>query len=455
MQEALRKRLFKVTVLVNFIMVFIYECLTPLMSDDIIYLDRVSQAGSFFDLFAQEYEHYMDHIGRSVAHILLRIFLFAGNKMFFNIVAAVVFVLVSLLIYFNVDYRKSYDIRVYAAIAVLLWLFDPTISNSVFWETGACNYMFTGCIMLGFITLFRKALKDGKERGIGFAVGMFFLGVVAGWCNENTSGAVILFVLIMIALKWKKDGGFSGVKPWMVTGLVGSMVGFVVMILSPGNFSRAEGTEEAHTGMLAIAARFLKITLNLSQNYLVLTFVFIVLAIAIAYKTGSFEAFKDKASGMILFGLLFLAASFALIAVPESQLRTYYGASLFLMVAIVSGFAWIVNEGFSELLVQILATSIVTIFGVFLLVTYVEEGANLARIKREFGERDAYLTEAAKGEEMVVEAPMLRPQWKSRFTFAYESDICEDKFNWLNQAYSEHYGLWYIIGVDREDWTAY
>ena len=56
---------------------------------------------------------------------------------------------------------------------------------------------------------------------------------------------------------------------------------------------------------------------------------------------------------------------------------------------------------------------------------------------------------------MVVEAPMLRPQWQTRYSMAYESDFTEDKFNWLNLSYSEHYGLWYIIGVDRETWTAY
>ena len=52
MSEQLRKRLFKITVFINFIMVFIYEYLTPTMSDDIVYADKVAEAKSFFDLFA-------------------------------------------------------------------------------------------------------------------------------------------------------------------------------------------------------------------------------------------------------------------------------------------------------------------------------------------------------------------------------------------------------------------
>ena len=202
-------------------------------------------------------------------------------------------------------------------------------------------------------------------------------------------------------------------------------------------------------------ARFLKITINIKDYYLILVFVYVVIAIAIAYRTGNKKKFFESAAGMLLFGFLFLATVYALIAVPDSHIRTYYGASLFLMTAIVSGFAWIANEGFKEDLVQIMATSLVTLLGIFLIFTYVTEGANLARIKREFNERDAYLAEMAKGEEMVIEAPMLRPNWKTRFSAAYEADITEDKFNWLNMFYSEHYGLWYIIGVDRESWTVY
>ena len=453
MSENLRKRLFQLTVFVNFIMVFIYQYLTPNMSDDVIYYDKVAQAGSFFDLFAQEYEHYIAHTGRSIAHIILRIFLYTDNKILFDIVAAVVFVLISVLIYLNVDHRKKYDIRIYAAIAVLLWLFDPTIANSVFWETGACNYMFTGCIMLGFITLFRKyAAKD--KNSIGAAIGMFFFGLFAGWCNENTSGGVILFVMIMIFVKWRENKNFSKVRPWMVSGFAGSVIGFLILILSPGNFSRAEITDEAHTGLLALMARFLKITLNIKNYYLVLVLVFIVIAIAIFYRGGK-GALLQKVPGMALFGFLFLATCYALIAVPDSQLRTYYGAGLFLMTAIAMGIGWVANEGFKEDFVQIIATSVVTVFGILLIFTYIEEGANLARIKREFDERDAYLTEMAKGEEKVIEAPMLRPEWETRFSMAYDSDITEDKFFWLNISYAEHYGLWYIIGVDRETWTAY
>ena len=455
MSEAHRKRLFQLIAFANFIMVFVFVHMTPYLSDDIIYMDEVVKANNFFDLFVQEYDHYMGHSGRTVAHFLLRVFLFTGNKLVFDIVAAIVFVLISILIYLNIDYRKKYDVRVYSLIVALLWLFDPTIANSVFWEDGACNYLFTGCIVLGFVTVFRKAIKEGWKRGIGFTIGMFFFGLAAGWCNENTSGGAILFALVMIAVKWRETRSFKNVKPWMITGVVGAMLGFVLMIVAPGNFIRAVTREEAHTGYLALLARFLKITLIIKEGYLTLVFAFIVIVIAIAYKLGNRKEFFKTTSGIMLFGFLFLITSYALLGVSSTQPRAYYGAGLFLMTAVAAGYAWLVNVGYKEAFAQTVATSLVTILGVLLIFTYIEDGANVARVKREFDERDAYLAQKAEEGVTDVVVPMLRPEWECRYTTAYTMDINEDPGHWINVAYAGHFGFDSVTGVDRENWTEY
>ena len=455
MQDKLRKRAFYLTALINFILVAIYEFLTPYISDDIIYYDEVAKAGSFFDLFAQEYDHYMNHSGRTVAHFIMRVFLYIDVKAVFNIVAAAVFTLLSILIYMNVRDKKKYDLRIYILILIMMWLFEPAISNTVFWETGACNYLFTATIIFGYITLFRKNYESGEKKSIAFAVGMLLFGFVTGWCNENSSGGVIFMVLVLLLVRYLKTKDFSGFRLWMITGLIGNIAGFLMLTMAPGNYSRKGYIQDAHSGILAILARFLKIALNIKNYYLILVCVYIVLLIAIAYRLGSFEKFKDVTKDMLLFGLLFIATDGALIALAYSELRAYYCASLFLMTAIAEGFAWASNKGFKEDLVQIFVTGLATVLVIVFAFTYIEQGANLARIERELNERDAYLDYMAEQGEMVVEAPMLRPQWDNRFTNAYESDITEDKFYWMNLAYAEHHGLWYIIGVDREEWTEY
>lgn len=447
MSEKLKKRLFFILVAITFVSVFIYEYLTPVMSDDIVYYDTVQEAGNFFDLFKQEYHHYIDHSGRSVAHIILRIFFFIKAKSVFNVVSAAVFTTLSLLIYSNVKEKEKYDLRIYSLIILMMWLFDPAISNTVFWETGSCNYLFTTTIIMGFVTIFRKAVNTNRECTLPFAIGMFFYGIAAGWCNENTSGAVILLVIIEMVMNRKR------IKPYMITALVGSLTGFITMCLAPGNFGRLGVSEEEHTGLMALVARFLKITLNIKNGYFVLFATLIVLFILIRYMDRGVKKYTTFVADMAMFGFLFVATCYALIMVPSSELRSYYGASIFLMTAIAQGIGKILTS--KKNYFRCAVTIICAVLSLFLVFTYIEQGANLARIKREFNERDAYLQQMADSGEVDVYAPKLRPLWQSRFSAAYDSDIDDDYHYWINQFYSWHYGLDTVSGVEREDWTEY
>ncbi len=466
--EKNKKKIFYLMVIITFAMVAIYEYLTPNMSDDIIYGDTVAEATSFFDLFRQEYEHYINHSGRNIAHILLRIFLYSGNKLFFDVVAAGVFTLLSVLMYLNIDTRRKYDFRLYGVILIFLWFLDPTMNNTVFWETGACNYLFTGTIVVAYITFFRKHMRDDSPNTVKLILQMFVLGLAAGWCNENTSGGAIFFALLLLLDKWlQNDRKFSFVKPWMISALVGNIVGFGILLLSPGNSGRAEVTEEEHTGLLAIMARFLKIVLNIKDYYLILVLMLVVSLIFIAYLTMDKRKFLESSKYMRMLALVALVTALVLLAVPSSQLRTYYGASLFLMMAVANGIGYIANtrvmsgsasdeeKGLSYTVLQTAITSAVAICFVILSFTYIEEGANLARIKREFTERDEYLTQLAASGAQDGIAPKLRPDWNNRFTFAYSSDLSEDWENWINQFYAQHYGFETIVGVEREEWTEY
>ena len=456
MQEKTRKKLFYIMMAISYIAVTIYYFLTPYLSDDIIYWDEVATAGNFFDLFGQEVNHYLTHTGRSVSHIILRVFLFINVKAVFNIIAGAVFVLLSLLIYLNIQGKREYDVRLYAAILAMLWFLDPAIDNTVFWEDGACNYLFTTTIIMGFITLYRRGLyvEGAVKRQVPFSIGLFVLGLFAGWCNENTSGGLILFILIELCYQWRKNQKkFNFLKPWMISGLAGCLIGFGLMVLAPGNYSRLGVTDEEHTGILALFARFLKITLNIKNGYLISVSAFVVLLVLIYNFCERNELFVKSVRFMALFGTMFLATCYALIMVPYSELRSYYGAFIFLTTGIAQGLAMICKS--KEKLLRAGLASILAVAGIIFILSYVEDGANLARIKREFDERDVYLTQmAAEGKE-DSDAPMLRPLWHTRFSAAYEMDIQEDWQYWINFFLAQHYGFGTIQGVDRENWNEY
>ncbi len=456
--NSFEKRLFIVSVVLCFITIFIYELFTPMMMDDMTYLSQVKEAGNIADLIAQEKQQYMGWTGRSVAHMMLRLIMFAdlhilgGGRMVFNIVSSFAFTGLSLLIYRNIQKQKKYDVMTYLLILLLLWIFAVSFSQTVLWETGACNYLLTTTIIMAFLTLFRtgieKCIKSDESheiKGRLKAVWMFVLGLLAGWCNENTSGGCLLLVILLFVLFVR-----TGRKPrvWMMTGLVGNVLGLAIMVLAPGNALRAANREELHSGILGMAARFMNITLALRDEFFILMCVFMVLVVLLRLQGKRWVELLD----VLVFGGLFLITSYSLILTVTPQNRALFGGGIFLIIAIVQAYQDVMEEA---RWVQLAKKSAVYLMLFYMFFTYLDCGASLARIYREEQERYDYLEEYVKTGEEDVAVPMLRPQFVNRYTAAYDCDITEDWTNWNNMMMANYYGFKTLLGVDRDEWDKY
>ena len=452
MSQKHRKVLFYILVAAAFVSVFIYEYLTPLMSDDLVYLDAVLKARRFSDLFSQELNHYLYHTGRSIAHIILRIFLYIGSDLLFDIVVTIVCITLTLLIYLNVCDRKSYNIRSYALALAFVWFCNPRIADTLFWEDGTCNYLFTTVIIFGMVTVYRLGLLEKISPGKSAVVWMFIWGIFAGWCNENTSGGLILFMAIELIFLVRTKGK-SAVRPWMFTGLAGTLIGFVIQIASPANFARSEVTAANHTGIMALFERFLKITNALYEYYIIPIVMVAVILVFLAYLYSDKALFFQKTAPIIFFTFLFFATSYALIMVPFAEPRAYFGGSIFLMIAILTGVEQLIGQ--RELLFGAIFTAVAVVCGLIFVFTYFEGGANLIRIRRELIERDELFTEMAENGVTEAYVPILSPEWETRFSLAHRVDVKEDPNDWINIIYADHYGFESVMGIDRETWNYY
>lgn len=418
-KEKRRKLIFILAVILSALLIFIYNVLTPMMTDDLFYAKEVAGAASLWDLVLQEYHQYMTWSGRSVSHLLLRIFL-RGDKMIFNVANTLVFVLLTLCMYWNVEHRRRYDTWLYLLINLLLWIFGVVFRQTVLWETGAFNYLWGSAVILGFVTLYRYGLRrsGSLKHPLLWAAGLFPFGVLAGWCNENTSGGGILMVLLCLGFwlyEGKKAGGgrnsdngtgvcgtgVSGmscqaakgemhrIAPWMITGLAGQLTGFLFMALAPGNALRARTKEEEHSGLFAYVSRFQKITLAVRENFLLLLIIGLLLFIIIYYQRESWRAVWEYSRNGILWAFVFLATCYALVLTPEPMPRAYFGAGIFLMIA-VAQFWTDVSE--KERIFSVIRTGMVSVMLLVMFFTYMDCGAHLARIYREYHEREVYLT---------------------------------------------------------------
>ena len=102
--EKRERMVFRILISIIFITAFIYNFATPIMTDDFTYGAEVRTASSFYDLLIQEFNQYMSWNGRSVAHLLLRIFL-SLPSIVFKICNSIVFTWLSILIYLNISKR--------------------------------------------------------------------------------------------------------------------------------------------------------------------------------------------------------------------------------------------------------------------------------------------------------------------------------------------------------------
>lgn len=444
--EKVRRIVFYSMIAVSFVLILIYNIFTPAMTDDLAYAKIVRGADSVLDLIRQEQEQYMTWTGRSVNHIILRCFL-SGSKWVFNICSSLVFTALTLFMYYLIEHKKKYDIFVYLLINLFLWIFSVSFAQTILWETGACNYLWGSTIIIGYLCAFKYCV--GRDyfgtAQIAPAVGLFLWGLSAGWCNENTSGGCILLIIIAIGCYvWEH----KRVRLWMFAGLAGNMIGFLFMILAPGNANRQQYMEEEHTGFLAIISRWLKCNLAIREHFFILIAICVVVFVLARLQKAQWEYSKN----MLIYFFAFVATCYALVLTPEPMPRAYFGAGVFLMISCIQGIADVSDK---DLYVKALKISVTAIFALSFFFTYLESGANLMRIYRESNERFTYIEEQKAAGNMDITVPLLRPAFETKYSDAYNSELSEDSEYWVNVAYATYFEVNSISAVPREEWTEY
>lgn len=222
------------------------------MMDDIWYSTRLfddTPITSLKDILDAQIWHYHNWGGRSVTHTILQLTLLAGET-----VSDILNVLVTVLLAFLVamvsgNRRISYII----AAAMLMISCNANWRMSMFWQSGAANYLYITCFILLFVYLYLRRIPDEGEEWMqkkdpfGIAVYIVPLGLMAGWSNENMGPAAwIISTCVMIMLVINK----IKLRPWMVLGNLSALAGSVLVVAAPGNFVRSAEAVKGDYGTL-------------------------------------------------------------------------------------------------------------------------------------------------------------------------------------------------------------
>lgn len=459
------KQLFFLILILSFFAILVFNVLTPMLSDDYAYAMEVQKAGSLADLFRQEYHQYMTWNGRSVVHFILRVFLFLPSWVF-KLANSAAFVAVSLLMWKLTEPDREYDCYTLLMVQLGLWLYAVDFSETILWEDGACNYLWGALLILLFMVMERRTLMRQASFHLSEALGLLLLGILAGWCNENTSGGCLLYLLILAAeeirknTKSRKGRGeensrkkrSEGVIPaTYLAGLCGNILGLAMMVLSPGGRLRASyAEEENYQGILGLLARVQKITLTIHEYFGLLLAVFAVCLVLLILQKNRM-AYRR----MLLYLVLFLATSYALVATRQTQPRAFFGAGLFLMIGLICGLREMMKEKEREnrLLLQAAGYGILAVLLLQFFFVYVEEGTNLARIYRDETNRIAYIEEQRSlGKEEIV-VPLVHSDFYNPYSAIEKMEMTDDPGYWINIFYEEYYGVPSIRAIPYDDWV--
>ena len=440
------RTIFWIVVGCAFLAILVFNVLTPYMSDDYSYGRTVKGLDSFADILRSEYEQYMNWTGRSVNHLILKLFL-KTDKWVFNLCNSIAFIVLTLLIYYNIEGKGRFNTPIYILINLCLWIFGVEFGETILWETGACNYLWGTMNILGFVTLFKFACSRAEsiKHSLLWAVLLFFTGMIAGWCNENTSGGGILLILVAIAGVWMQK---RKIKPWMWSGLAGMLTGFCFMIAAPGNSVRAIYAEDNYGGIIKYIARAYKITLAVKELFFVLLLILLVLLlIAKAQK----RTWKELAGSLVYF-VVFVATCYALVMAPTPMNRAYFGAGIFLIMAVIQCFVIITEE---ETWVRVAKQSFLCGMLLYMMFAYVENVVNVARIYRDYTDREEYILAQKAAGNLNVTVPLLHEGFESKYSFGYTSDFGEEDEYWINIMACSYYGVDSLYAVPMEEWTEY
>ncbi|SFL10955.1 hypothetical protein SAMN03159341_103260 [Paenibacillus sp. 1_12] len=440
-----------------FVYMFTINHFIPMFADDFNYSfmwDKSKRVEDFIDIYRSQWMHYFEWGGRTVSHTIGQILLMS-NKAIISFCNALMYVLFICLLYWH-SQGKRVSLQSNAFILLLLsficWMCLPSFGETTIWLIGSVNYLWTSVIILIFLLPFRiRMLVDqGMKDHLLSRVSMFLIGVIAGWTNENTALSVIVLTFLFLIYFYTK----RSISAWMLTGFVGTLIGFILLVLAPGNMVRAAKLQsvEDYSFMLYHIKMPLMTTINIVLYQAPLWIIMLIMAIVLLNhfikNRLTYKDIKEKYGVEILFSLIVVALSLfnnlVMFASPYFPLRAGFGSTVFLIIGVFSIFrmdmikAWFsYKTTFSKIIISIVSIVL------FISMGLVYE--KYSKLNEENNLRLVVVNEnKIAGHDAVVVAPysiQAQDTYQTYFGHVFVSDIGGDPSIWPNNIYAQYLGL--------------
>lgn len=425
------------------VLFYILNYYTPLHADDYSYSFSFmtgNKIKNIYDIILSQKEHYFSMNGRSVVHVIAQIFL-CYKKEIFNIINSIGYISLIILIYFHsYGTLESINLKWIVSIFLILWIITPSFGQSYLWITGAANYLYGIFIILLYLIPFRKLNKDycdkkGLFNNMLISVLYLIIGIIAGWTNENNSVALICIVILyLVNCKNNK----INIKLWMISGLLGNIIGFLLMILAPGQGKRLEKAGGVGS-IVSILKRSVFISIDL-MKYLIPMIMLMIILITYYYnknkiKNNIINMINDLSISIIFF-IGTLASIYSMIISPSFPERAWSGPVILLTISIGNIFSKIKFDKSFDKSLKI----IIVLVCMFFCTSYIEAVLKLRQTTYSFNERIQNIIEHKEDNVTEITIPSIIGYSKydcyTRF-----GDLSSDSNKWPNTAIAKYYGI--------------
>ncbi|MBR3481497.1 MAG: hypothetical protein IKH45_01235 [Neisseriaceae bacterium] len=215
---------------IAFFMLFIVVYQQPIMiSDDFYY----HQLGLGLNAHIQQY---LNWGGRFVSDYIVSFILYFQSPFFQAALISLALVLMIWIISLlpSVWNKEKYNPFYFIAILCLYWITAPVLGQQIFWVTGTGNYLFLNLIFVLYLYFLAKYIQQGRAF-IALMVFSFLSGL-----SHETIAPVVLVISFMASIYSSKK--HNNHKVWWSFLLV--LLGTIILIASPGNFSRIHNEDE-------------------------------------------------------------------------------------------------------------------------------------------------------------------------------------------------------------------
>lgn len=390
---------------------------------------------SLFDIVISQYNHYFQWGGRTVAHTIAQFMLYIG-KPGHAIISGICYIIFMLFIYYNaMGIRPTLKIKFipFFFISMGLWISLRAYGEVIFNVISSANYLFTTTLILIFILPYRLSFeKNNLENNIVYIIPMFILGILAGWCNENTSFAINFCIFLLLIYQFKNKSLIN----YLVAGFIGSVIGFALLVFSPGNEVRLENMQGRGFNFLNHLDEAIVIILESISIQFILLITLIYILYKIRERMLHLDRMPQYMGSMFLLSIGIVSA-LIMIASPNVPARSFTPYTTFSIAAIL-GFVKI----FLDRDENILPTKVMNIIGYSFALYFI-----LTAINTILAYRQAYIDQLGREYEIVRQLDthqtnlVVSPFNVKNSKYVFIGDIQGDVNHWSNKILSSFYNI--------------